>query len=157
MKFLDKDFKISDVSDIDVSEWAPEVILGRLTCIKRFIGRGLTVWDHSVMVANRLPPELYGQGLLHDAHEMIIGDIPAPIVEVSPVIQFLEDLLQEQVYRAYGIGLEFMTGKDKVRKADKDVGQEELRVLQGQGTGSISLTLHIRAFTWLEENYRYAR
>ena len=57
-------------------------IATQLAKICRFSGacRGFySVAQHSVEVANLLPPEMQAHGLLHDAHEMIVGDLTSPV------------------------------------------------------------------------------
>jgi len=57
------------------------VIAEHLSKINRFRGATIapySVAQHSVIVADHLPPEMRVYGLLHDAHEAYIGDVSAP-------------------------------------------------------------------------------
>lgn len=68
----------------DLSEVCIEEIAHSLARINRFTGhtRGpvpYSVAQHCVLVANHLPEHLKLAGLLHDAHEAILGDIASPI------------------------------------------------------------------------------
>lgn len=52
-----------------------------LAHINRFAGAAgdYSVAEHSLLVADLLPPDLAPYGLLHDAHEAYIGDITYPV------------------------------------------------------------------------------
>lgn len=55
-----------------------------LSRINRYTGhsRAYTVAQHSVLVSELCPPQYALQGLLHDAHEAITGDVSSPVKEV---------------------------------------------------------------------------
>lgn len=61
-----------------------------------------SVAEHSVAVAARLPPELQLAGLLHDAAEAYLSDIPSPIKQWLPDYQKMEERVQEVIDRKFG-------------------------------------------------------
>jgi hypothetical protein len=67
----------------------PDIICG-LAHENRYSGQARTysVAQHSIVVADQLPPKWRLYGLLHDAHEAYIGDITTP---VSHALQMLGD------------------------------------------------------------------
>jgi len=67
--------------------------------------RFFSVAEHSVCVAYRLPKELRLAGLLHDAAEAYLGDIPSPIKHVLPDYQHLERLNEYAIEEKFGIEL----------------------------------------------------
>jgi hypothetical protein len=62
-----------------------------------------SVAEHSVRVARQLAPEHQLWGLLHDAAEAYLSDLPSPIKRQLPAFQSAEDQLLELVARRYGL------------------------------------------------------
>lgn len=62
-----------------------------------------SVAQHSVLVANALPEELQLQGLLHDAAEAYMGDVPRPIKHNMPAFREQEDKVLEVIWEKYGL------------------------------------------------------
>lgn len=67
-----------------------EKIGDALSKVNRFTGRTPEPWSvaaHSVLVARLCPPEHRAWGLLHDAHEVFLGDITSPAVELMAALE----------------------------------------------------------------------
>ncbi len=75
----------------------PDVVAG-LAHINRYSGNAgvYTVAQHSIIVANQLPPDLRLYGLLHDAHEFVVGDMTRPMKKAVERVGGLVALLQLQ-------------------------------------------------------------
>ncbi len=130
------DIENISVDDIDVSDmaWA-------LSNINRFNGHGLkqySVAEHSLFVAAKLRSELdkegmrksklyyqmFLQGLLHDAHEYLIGDIITSVKylpDVLPVIKDLEDKIDSVIYKSLNLPMPTPPIKDKIKEVDNYV------------------------------------
>lgn len=70
--------------DLRPADMAAEVLADALAKINRFSGRTPEPWSvaiHSVLVEHLSPPELRPWALLHDAHEVILGDFTTPAVD----------------------------------------------------------------------------
>ena len=75
----DQCFDIAYSLDCNVSI---ELIARTLSRINRYNGHGkhpISVLDHSLIVSRLCPPEFALAGLMHDAHEALIGDITQPV------------------------------------------------------------------------------
>lgn len=62
-----------------------------------------SVAEHSVAVALRLPPELRLAGLLHDATEAYLGDIPSPIKQFLNDYKVIEGRFEIAIQDAFGL------------------------------------------------------
>ena len=65
-----------------------------------------SVAEHSVAVALRLPRELRLAGLLHDATEAYLGDIPSPIKQFLPDYRVIEERFENALNAAFSIRLD---------------------------------------------------
>lgn len=62
-----------------------------------------SVADHCVRVSRILPPGLQLAGLLHDAAEAYVSDIPRPVKAQLPAFAEAEDRLLEVIFRHFGL------------------------------------------------------
>lgn len=98
-----------------------------------------SVAEHSVAVAARLPPALQLAGLLHDAAEAYLSDIPSPIKQYLPDYCAMEDKVQKVINDKYGI---ILSDQDKaeIKAADKDATQTEAHyLLASKGRGWVPI------------------
>lgn len=59
--------------------------------------------QHSLIVAAHLPPALQLEGLLHDGHEYITGDVPAPIQRLFPELVAWTDSVRRSFAIRFGL------------------------------------------------------
>lgn len=76
-----------------------------------------SVAEHSVAVAYRLPKHLRLAGLLHDAAEAYLGDIPSPLKAVLPDYRALEKLNEVAIASKFDVNLKHPDVKDADRRA----------------------------------------
>lgn len=119
-----------DVSNPDPNTIVIEDIAWALSRMPRFSGHSIpyvpySVAQHCIRVAEDLAdsgPRIQLLGLLHDAAEAYINDLPSPvkhIPEIHTVIKKLEDNLMLAVYKA--VGIDPMTHDEEliVKSSDK--------------------------------------
>ena len=95
------DFQSPDPADIHLTDIA--TVLSR---IPRFAGHTVdvyTVAQHSLLVSQNLPPEWQLAGLLHDAHEAYVGDLPSPLKRFCPGYKLIEDRVQRAIEEKFGL------------------------------------------------------
>lgn len=100
--------------DLLAPDWTPVRLTDIATSLARIPrwcgntrGAAYSVAQHCVMVAMLLA-ERHGRylglaGLLHDAHEAAIGDIPSPVKAAVPGLATLERRLQVALFRRFGL------------------------------------------------------
>jgi uncharacterized protein len=119
-----------DVSNPDPNDIVIEDIAWALSRMPRFSGHSIpytpySVAQHCIQVAEDLKdygPDIQLYGLLHDAAEAYINDLPSPvkhIPEIYAVIKKLEDSLMTAIYTALKIKLPTEQEEALVKVADK--------------------------------------
>ena len=81
-------------------------IVHLLSLMNRFNGAALfpySVAQHSLHVAELLPPDLRLEGLLHDAAEAYIGDMVGPLKQVMPEYKAVETRISAVVAEVFGL------------------------------------------------------
>jgi len=88
------------MDDIDVRDIAHSLAL-----LCRFNGHCRTFYSvaqHSVLVSHNVPKLLALWGLLHDAAEAYVSDLPRPIKQLVPAFGEAEDVLLEVIMQRFG-------------------------------------------------------
>jgi hypothetical protein len=88
-----------------------------------------SVAEHSVRVSFLLPPELALAGLLHDAAEAYLGDLPRPFKMWLPAFEEAENRLLRVILRHFGQSWPLA---DEVLRADDVLLATEMRDLMGE-------------------------
>ena len=85
--------------------WEIAYILARTPRFGGHTSRYYSVAAHSMYVAHHLPSKLRLHGILHDAHEAFIGDIPTPLANYldREKINHLKTEIQVAIYRSFDL------------------------------------------------------
>lgn len=120
-----------------------ERIATYLARLPRWLGHTNRPWsvaEHSVWVCDALPLHLKLQGLLHDAPEAIIGDMPSPMKSHLAVYRAWEDALWRAIATRYELPLAL---DPQVKRLDKQAQAVETRDLRpGAWTDSDGVGAH---------------
>lgn len=120
--------RLVDPFNLSLSDVCIEDIAHALAHIPRFGGHArvfLSVAQHSLWVAKRLPNHLKLAGLLHDASEAYLLDIPSPIKKQLPGYEEAETAAMHTIGQAIGgMGTEWWQLPD-VKAADKEALEHE--------------------------------
>lgn len=106
-----------------------EVIAHALSNICRYGGHCdffYSVAEHSVLVSKVVPPELALCGLLHDASEAFVGDMPSPLKAMCQSYRTIEDKVQSAIAERFGLPYPF---PHEVHIADKELYKAERLVV----------------------------
>lgn len=111
--------KYLDVFNPDPEQICIEDIAHALANTCRFGGHTrefYSVAQHSIMVCNRVQPELKLQALMHDAAEAYLTDVPTPIKKQLPAYIELEENLMKVIAAKFGFDCQMAP---EVMEADK--------------------------------------
>ena len=123
------------LADVDVAICIDDVARS-LSRINRFCGRSpraYTVAKHSVIVMHLLPPDAsynaQKMALIHDAHEIYIGDTPRPLKErIGTTLLAIASEYDDVIFARYGIEQNIWDG-DLVARADEMANEIEVDTL----------------------------
>jgi len=93
-------------------------IAHHLSNICRFNGATTShysVAQHSVLVSRIVPPYLALAGLMHDAAEAYVGDLPSPLKALLPDYQDIENNILQTIFEKVGINFPY---HNEVKRAD---------------------------------------
>jgi hypothetical protein len=98
-----------------------EDIAIHLSNINRFGGAGrrfYSVLEHSLLVAELVPPPLRRMALLHDAAEAYLGDVVTPLKVHLPALSAIENRFRSVIFQALGVALPTPEQVDALHVAD---------------------------------------
>ena len=136
-------------------------IIHSLSLMNRFNGAALfpySVAQHSLHVAELLPPELRLEGLLHDAAEAYIGDMVSPLKQVMPEYKAVEARISAVVAEVFGLAY---PEPRLVKQADLAVLAAEREQVLGLSYGPWfkdlpgPASISIRPCDWLQVKARF--
>ena len=144
--FTGKNFDpfMPDIDLIDIVD-----IAHALSLICRFGGHcrePYSVAQHCLLVSSMVPPEYALAGLLHDAAEAYLGDIPTPIKALFPGFKDTELEMLVSIAEKFEV---FGMGADIIKAADREALKIEMRHLMG-GNGPRPVGPAFRVMTWQE-------
>jgi hypothetical protein len=92
-----------------------------------------SVAEHSIAVSMRLPKHLRLAGLLHDAAEAYLGDIPSPLKACLPEFKKIEQTNEIAINAKFGLNI--LTSEDwaQVKQADLQALYNEAAILLPSG------------------------
>lgn len=121
-----------DLDTWQISKISLEDICIGLSHTSRFHGQTediYTVAEHSMRVADLVPPEYRLEALLHDGGEYILGDMASPLKKRFPLFKEMENAIMDQVVQHFGLN---MTPEVKalIKEADNIMMATEKRDLR---------------------------
>ncbi len=98
-----------------------------------------SVADHSIRVAEILPPELRLAGLLHDAHEAYLHDILRPIKQDMPIYREIANKIQDAIDLKFDTWATATVYRNEIKAADNILLATEARDLMANTEGWVEL------------------
>jgi hypothetical protein len=112
-----------------------------------------SVAQHSIIVASLLPSELQLAGLLHDATEAYLVDVPRPLKIALPEYKAIEERLAKVIEAKYGVSFE----NPAIKQADNIALMTEARDLLGPTPAQWGVNIPPAAMTITPMSPRVAR
>jgi 5'-deoxynucleotidase YfbR-like HD superfamily hydrolase len=123
--------------EIDRNAILIEDIAHALSMLCRFNAQCLkfySVAEHSVHVSHEIAPELALVGLMHDAAEAYIGDVPSPLKKHLTQFQVIEERLIAAIAKRYGFAMPEDGSDDarELKRADVQLLVDEKAAIMAQ-------------------------
>ena len=125
IQFWPLDPRPEDIQILDIAH-----ALGKLCRYNGHTQKFYSVAEHSVYVSRRVPKEFTMWGLLHDAAEAYISDIPGPIKKMLPDVKIMEGKIMAAIVEKFG--LIPSTEPPEVKQIDNDILNDEAMQLMGR-------------------------
>lgn len=157
LKLRTRSGQLVDVIDPDPATILIEDIAHALSLLCRFGGhtkKFYSVAHHSILVAATLPEELKLCGLLHDAAEAYMVDLPRPIKRRLPDYGKAEDHLLEVIARKFGFA--FPLPAEVVQMDEKWLRLEWRALMVGDWPSPIQDLPDVKG-KFLELFYKYSK
>ncbi len=135
-------FGMVDLDNVDLPWVSEHAVLCRMTSIIRFNGWGTDILRHGLATAALLDtddPALKAQAVLHDAQEIVIGDIMSPIKKFGPAfgapawyeggLDLLEYRIQSQIMEMMGVNPIDEASAPLIETADAIAGLIEAKTI----------------------------
>ena len=115
-----------DYHDLQAEEIDLDDVATSLAGMRRWRGLGVSVAQHSVVMAQHATSENVARwSLLHDAPEFLLADLPSPLKHYFPEYEpfrEMEETLEQLVAERFGLDL---PKPAEVKKLDKRAGRKE--------------------------------
>jgi hypothetical protein len=108
-----------------------------LSMLCRFNGhctRFYSVAEHSVHVSHEIKPELALLGLMHDAAEAYLGDVPTPLKKRLPYFHQREEQLQQLIAAKFGFSFPDVESAEheELKRVDRQLLADEKAVVMAR-------------------------
>ncbi len=128
--------KVFPLENFDPAAIDIEDIAHALGMLCRFNGQCKTFYsvaEHSVHVSHEIKPDLALLGLMHDAAEAYLGDVPTPLKKSMPEFEHIEDKLMKLIGDKFGFEWPEKGTVEEVelKRADKQLLADEKQVVMG--------------------------
>jgi hypothetical protein len=90
-----------DIRNINIMDIAHS--LSMCTRFNGHLNQYYSVAEHSIYVSELVPKEFALAGLLHDASEAYLSDVPRPIKAMIPEIKLIENNVITLIFKKYGV------------------------------------------------------
>lgn len=129
---LTADGRYFDFTDPDPAVITLNAIARGLANTCRFGGQCrsfYSVAEHSIWVSRLVPSHLAVHGLLHDAAEAFIGDMPKPLKELLPDYKRVEQMVEAVLFAQFG----FLSIPPEVKQIDRVMlATEQLKIMDNR-------------------------
>lgn len=136
-----------------------EDIAHHLSMINRYNGGTIypfSVARHSIIISHHLPQELQLEGLLHDAHEMSIGDDTTPKKKAIQEVKAVEMRHEAAMRRRFGLPFPITPLVKEIDHRMYVTEVEQLRPMSSADMpGVYALPVRLKETSWIDDRAEF--